>query len=48
MEKWIERIEATETLVEMNELVDEMAYDETITNDEYCELYGMAINKMMR
>lgn len=46
MAEWVKRIEATESIWEMDELIEEMAYDENITNDEYCQLYGMALDKM--
>lgn len=46
MAKWIDRIEATETLWEMDQLIEKIAYDDTITNEEYALLYELALNKM--
>lgn len=46
MAKWIKRIEATESLYEMEELIEEIALDDNISNAEYEELYNMALGKV--
>ena len=48
MEEWIKKIEETKSVREMDELIKEMAYDISITNDEYCELYSMAMKRIRR
>lgn len=34
---------STTTLLDLNNLVEEMANDDDITDSEYCELYGMTL-----
>ena len=46
MKKWIEKIEATDSLWEMENLIEEISYDDEISNKEYEQLYEMALNKM--
>ena len=46
MKKWIEKIEATDSLCEMENLIEEISYDDEISNSEYEQLYEMALNKM--
>lgn len=43
MARWIERIKETETMWGMEELIEEIAFDETISNEEYQVLYNMAL-----
>ena len=46
MKRWIEKIEATDILWEMENLIEEISYDDEISNKEYEQLYEMALNKM--
>ena len=46
MKRWIEKIEATDSLWEMENLIEEISYDDEISNKEYEQLYEMALNKM--
>lgn len=46
MAKWIERIEATDSICEMEELIEEIALDDNLSNAEYEELYNMALGKV--
>lgn len=43
MARWIERIKETETMWEMEELIEEIAFDDNISNEEYEVLYNMAL-----
>lgn len=46
MKRWVKRIENTDTLYDMEQLIEEIALDATISNQEYEELYNMALNKL--
>jgi len=46
MDRWLERIESTDTVYEMETLFDEIALDSSITNKEYEELYIVALNRV--
>ena len=43
MARWIEKIKATETMWDMEQLIEEIALDDNISNEEYEELYNMAL-----
>lgn len=44
MEYWKFKIHAAESLDELNDIVESMADDMTITETDYCSLYGIAVN----
>ena len=46
MKRWIKRIENTDTLFDMEQLIEEIALDDNISNQEYEELYNMALNRL--
>lgn len=43
MARWIERIKTTETMWDMEQLIEEIALDDGISNEEYEALYNMAL-----
>ena len=43
MARWIERIRNTETMWDMEQLIEEIALDDNISNEEYEALYNMAL-----
>lgn len=44
MEFWKYKIRTAESLDELNDIVESMADDMTITDTDYCDLYGIAVN----
>lgn len=42
---YIARIEKAKDLDELNIIVEQAAFDEELTNDEYCEIVEQAVNK---
>lgn len=46
MKNWIERINGTEALWDMENLMDEIALDDNLSNEEYETLYEMALERM--
>lgn len=48
MKKWIEMIEKTDDLLSLTEIIETAAFDEEISNQDYSELYGMALAKIER
>lgn len=45
MKEYLERIEKAETLDELNAIAESAAFDETLTNNEYCNIYSEALKK---
>lgn len=43
MEYWSYKINTAESLDELNDIVERMADDTTITDNDYCDLYGIAV-----
>lgn len=48
MKKWIDMIEKTDDLMGLTDIIEDAAFDEKISNQEYSELCGMAIAKIER
>lgn len=46
MNDWIERINNVNDICEMEELVEEIAFDDNLTNDEYEAFVNMALNRV--
>ena len=45
MKKHLEKIRTAQTLEELDYIVENAAFDETLTDDEYCEIYSEALKK---
>lgn len=45
MKEYIEKINKAETLDELDEIIEEVAFDENLTNEEYCEVYAIGLKK---
>ena len=45
MKDYLRKIEKAETLDELDAIIERAAYDENLTNSEYCELYAIALKK---
>ena len=48
MKKWMDMIEKTDDLMSLTEIIEKAAFDEEISNQEYSELYGIALAKIER
>ena len=48
MKKWMDMIERTDDLMSLTEIIEKAAFDEEISNQEYSELYGIALAKIER
>lgn len=48
IEKWINKIKATDDFDKLNAIIEKMAFDEEITNEEYAKAYEIAVNKFRR
>ena len=46
MEKFEKKINTIETIVEMEKLFEEIALDDSISDEEYITLYNIALNKL--
>lgn len=42
---YIRQIDEAKALWEVDSIVEHSAYDDDLTNDEYCTIYGYALNK---
>lgn len=40
-----ESIRTAQTLDELDAIVENASFDETLTNNEYCDIYSAALNK---
>lgn len=45
MKKYLEKIEAAQTLDELDDIIEGAAFDEVLTNAEYSETYSKALTK---
>lgn len=45
MENYKEKIQNAQTFDELCDIVESAADDERITNEEYCDVYGLCLNK---
>lgn len=45
MKKYLERIEKAQTLNELDTIVENAAYNELLTETEYCNIYAVALKK---
>lgn len=46
MQKWIEKINKATTEKALNTIIESAAWDESITDREYSDLYEMALSKL--
>ena len=46
MNEYRERLLTAQTLDEINAIVESAAFDENLTNDEYCNIYSEAVKKV--
>lgn len=45
MDKYLNKIETAQTLDELDEIVEIAAFDDSLVNDEYSEIYAEALKK---
>lgn len=45
MKEYLERIEKAQTLNELDAIVENAAYNELLTDTEYCNIYEVALKK---
>lgn len=45
MKEYLEKIRIAQTLDELDEIVEIAAYDDSLVNNEYCEIYAEALKK---
>ena len=45
-EKYIGLIDTADSVDKISEITNRAAWDVSITNQEYCEIYGYAVNKV--
>ena len=43
MDEWIKKVDAAQTLNELDEIVEHAAWDDSISHDEYCFIYNHAL-----
>lgn len=46
MARWIELIEKTDDLMGLTDIIEEASGDDSITNEEYCRIYDIALKKV--
>lgn len=42
---YLTKIDDAKTQRQLDDVVENSSYDEALTNDEYCTIYGYALNK---
>lgn len=45
MKKYLEKIKAAQTIDELDAIVESAAFDENLTDAEYCDIYSNALTK---
>ena len=45
MKVYLEKIKASQTLDELNDIIETAAFDESLTNAQYCQIYSEAVRK---
>ena len=46
LETYAKEIDEAKSISDLEKLIEEMAYNETITNDQYCDLVNIALRRI--